>query len=318
MNLRSRFIYLKYYTVMSMMVSTLHAVTIYSTDFSTFPVGDDQLVDHESWESDANGLALHGIDNDLIPGGGNSAFLGLNPPDEDYISVWRPLDYSPLDQKKTIIRFSAVIAIIDSTNSKWDNFFISFNNQNGDALASINFDNTNSYIFLDDTEDVINTEFQFVQDTFYQMELVIDFTKNEWSGSLDDEIVFDKVQFHGGDKKLDLGNLSVDWFITNLEQPGDNWISFDDISVIAESGPYTAPSINVSINNALNKIYLSWESEPKRRYEIERSSDLIQWNSGAPNSVFISGNESGKMSYTDSIGDQSSSRFYRLKVNFNE
>jgi len=211
-----------------------------------------------------------------------------------------------------------VIAIIDSTNSKWDNFFISFNNQNGDALASINFDNTNSYIFLDNTEDVMNTEFQFVQDTFYQMELVIDFTKNEWSGSLDNEIVFDKVQFHGGDKKLDLGNLSVDWFITNLEQPGDNWISFDDISVIAESGSYTAPSINVSINNALDKIYLSWESEPKRRYEIERSSDLMQWNSGVPNSVFISGNESGKMSYTDSIGDQSSSRFYRLKVNFNE
>jgi hypothetical protein len=63
---------------------------------------------------------------------------------------------------------------------------------------------------------------------------------------------------------------------------------------------------------------LCWESEPKRRYEIERSSDLMQWNSGVPNSVFISGNESGKMSYTDSIGDQSSSRFYRLKVNFNE
>ena len=307
--------------VMAMKVSILSGTTIYSTDFSNFPIGDDQLVGYESWDSDANGIALHGIDNNLIPGGGKSGFLGLNPPDEDYISVWRPLDYAPLDQNKAVVRFSAVVAIIDSTNSNWDNFFISFHNQNGDALASINFDNTNSYIFLDDTEHVTNTEFLFVQDTFYQIELVIDFIKNEWSGFLDDEIVFDKIRFHGGDKALDLGNLSVDWLITNLEEPGDNWMSFDDINIIAEFGPYSVlkvPFINVSVNSALKQIQLIWDSEPNHRYEVERSTDLLQWDSGAPDSVFITGDEPEQLIYSDSIGSQSSGEFYRLKVNLNE
>src|SRR2546427_10522564 len=49
------------------------AALLYSTDFSSFPVGDDQLVGHDGWNGNSIGEHVHGIDTNLVPSLGNSA-----------------------------------------------------------------------------------------------------------------------------------------------------------------------------------------------------------------------------------------------------
>ena len=147
------------FAALSIGAFTSSADVLYSTDFENFSPGPDNLVGTDDWVSTRNGESLHGIDDEIIAGIGNSAYLGFFPPASAQvrtISVFRPMNYDAVAEGKPIIEFEALIAIADSQDDETtqfidesmraDRFLITIYNIAGQQLASIIYDNrTNTY-----------------------------------------------------------------------------------------------------------------------------------------------------------------------------
>lgn len=118
------------------------ASELYSTDFSDFPVGEDQLVGYDGWEGTNIGQGVHGIDAEAIAGIGQSAYLGAAPPSlgTEAVSVFRPLA-SPVTSE-AVVEFQTVFGIAASTQGGEDifTFTFTFYNADDDYLAAIQFD----------------------------------------------------------------------------------------------------------------------------------------------------------------------------------
>ena len=65
------------------------ALTLYSTDFEEFPVGSDKWAGTSNWLATSTGVGVHGIDQDLLPGLGRTAYLGYNRPKSTFVTVFR-------------------------------------------------------------------------------------------------------------------------------------------------------------------------------------------------------------------------------------
>src|SRR5437867_1793248 len=67
------------------------AAVLYSTDFSSFPVGDDQLVGDDGRNGNSIGEHVHGIGANLVSGLGNSAWIGYDVPRTNLVKVFHGL-----------------------------------------------------------------------------------------------------------------------------------------------------------------------------------------------------------------------------------
>lgn len=287
---------------------------LYATDFSEFDSGEDTLAGIEGWAGDLPGFGLHGIVDSVIPGAGRSAYLGLNHSSQDFVAVWRPLNLDPVGRGTPRIEFSVTIGIVDSTNRAYDNFFVTFLNQADELLASINFDNAKLLVFLDDATTVSNTEFEFVPDTYYNLVVSIDFAANTWSASMDGDSLFESRRFHGGDRALNLGAVAAEWLITDLADPGNNWMVFDDWSVAAPDGPAVlSPRIERIYFESDGALVLEWTGQVGVRYQVHFSDDLLTWRTDLPNSTFEETTpETGIRFRDETAASTEGQRFYRL------
>ncbi|MEZ5329565.1 MAG: hypothetical protein R3F19_31350 [Verrucomicrobiales bacterium] len=96
-------------------VISAFASELYSTDFSDFPVGEDQLVGHDGWEGTNIGQGVHGIDAEAIAGIGQSAYLGAIPLSPGTGSGQRlPPSRNPVTSE-AVVEFQTVFGIAAST-----------------------------------------------------------------------------------------------------------------------------------------------------------------------------------------------------------
>src|SRR4029079_16901271 len=95
-----------------------------------------------------------GILSNFFPGLGQQAYLGFTAPERntnEFFSVYRPVNVAPIPTNQSLLRFSVLMQIVDSTstNGPWDDFRWSVYNTNGVRLFTLDFDNASlmvSYI----------------------------------------------------------------------------------------------------------------------------------------------------------------------------
>lgn len=296
-------------------------INLYHTDFSSFPLGDGKLVGQDGWMSSHPDERVHGTVDDFFTQGDRSGTLGLFIPEtkDKIISAYRPLNYDPIASNTPIIEFSANIAIVDSFDTEfYDSFYLSVFNSNTNLLAAVVFDNTpdDFGIWRADGDGFFDTGVSFEHNKLYKLRIRIDFAENTWTATVDNTPLFAATPFSNSGAKLDLGDISVEWEISDINNPGDNWILFDDWSVNAVTtvdtmkSPLVVSQIQRLPNGAISML---WTAEPNTRYQIETSPDFSNWDTSLANSLITTGANERNGSFVDPSAASSELRYYRVR-----
>jgi hypothetical protein len=216
-----------------------NARTLYHTDFENFPVGSDKWVGTDGWIGNSTGTGSHGIDQDIIPGGGlgKTGFIGYRQPNQSFVYVANPIKYTPGAGDLDIVEIETLVGIEDSTigNDNRDSFFVSVWDKAGVSLAGIRFSNDNdSYgIWREDGVGSTNTGVVFVRGELHLLFMRIDLAANTWSAELDGLPLFTDAQFNASGKHVEMGHLAYEWQLTsgNTMEYGDNWMLVADAVV---------------------------------------------------------------------------------------
>ena len=304
-----------------------YAIVLYETDFEDFTPGADNLAGTDGWVATLTGQQLHGIDDEIIPGLGKSAFLGFAPPtipptSPPTVSVFRPLNYDPIAQGRPMIQFEALIAIADSRDDpdtpaideslRRDRFLVTVYNLDGEPLASVIYDNRLSTFGLwrNDGASSTDSELEFIVEEPQFLLIRIDFESNSWSAFLDGIPVFTDAEFNASGKARNLGTIAAEWTLSNRLAPGDNWMLFDDWIVEAKrkpTEPFRIRKIEITPDNLAQ---LTYAADEGFTYRIEQSIDLKSW-SELPNSpVTATANDPAAIHIDPTPAD--GTRFYRI------
>lgn len=218
-------------------VAPTSAFDLYSTDFETgYIAGADNLVGTDGWDSsNAVNSGVQGIKSDS---GNLFGYLGEAAPSADFIEVYQSANFDPVASGNPILNISMDLAIFDSTNLEYDAFYIDIYNQDVDLLGSVVFDNVSLGILSWDSVGLLNdTNVSYTTDTFGSLDISINYATNQWSASYGSDMLFQNQTFHGGTSILDFGSLTFTWDVTDIANPGDNYVAFDNIAIAAIPEP---------------------------------------------------------------------------------
>lgn len=291
---------------------------LYSTDFDDFPVGLNQWTGTDGWfGAPANeALGIQGIDQGLINGLGNSAFLGFNTPASTWNYVARVINHDPVAEGSATLEIDTLIGIQDSTNGKYDSFFVSLYNQQGQFLAAIQLTNEKQLyqIWRDDGLILTDTTVNFIPGELQLLVLKIDLINNLWSAEHDGIPLFTDQVFTLSGKSRTLGSLSYEWQISDAAPTnhGDNWMLVADCQIWAI--PPGSPEITLDpiIFSETGKPGLEFIGEPGWTYQIEHTNSLSGWQNDLPNSTFTITEPETKVQFADPTTRPTQNRFYRI------
>jgi len=257
----------------------------------------------------------NGLVTNFFEGEGQQAFVGFSAlsGSNDVLSVWRPINYSPLAEGTPIVRFSVSMAVFDSTVPHFDYFRWSVYNTNngGQRLFSLDFDNTTTNIcYLLDDDQFVPTGYSFELEGLYDLEITMNFASNRWSALLNDALIVNARPMTTRGTALNLGDIDAVWVHQVPGSPGDNFMAFDNYRVTAELpapmpsrlSPVTGPSGGVFV--------IRLEGEPGRTYALDFSSDFVNW---APVKTNVVGLD-GTVDFADTALGVSPSRYYRGRL----
>ena len=234
----------------------------------------------------ANSNALH------QPFGRLQAYVGYYPLTDTNgtLNVWRPLNFDPLAAALPIVTFSVTMSIYDSysvTNRDCFRWSIYNTNNGGERLFTLDFDNTTTEI----NYELDDEEFVFTRALFkngdqdggeYDLVVIMNFADNLWSAWLNDDQIVDRQPMTTQGSALNLGDIDAVWVNAVRGKPGDNFMAFDNYSVIAEPYPFWVDPVGRLSNGTF---LLRLTGEPWREYDIEVSEDLIDWYLLKPQTV---------------------------------
>ncbi len=259
----------------------------------------------------------NGIVTNLFKGDGQQAYVGFTPltGTNDSLAVWRPINFDPVAAGKPIVKFSASMAIFDSTTNVYDYFDWSvFNTNNGgERLFTLDFDNdTLEIYYLLDDDRYVYTGSLFETDGIYDLEVTMNFASNLWSASLKTSsnatVIVDSRPITTKGAALNLGDIDAVWIYgpyTNA--PGDNRMVFDNFRITADAGPIV-PFQLASVGRLANGTFLlRLQGESTRKYAIEATSDFVSWTALRTN---IAGLD-GTFDFADTSAGAFTRRFYR-------
>jgi hypothetical protein len=246
------------------------------------------------------------------------AFIGYFAPKfgELSSSVWRPIDYVPPVGSAGNVRFAVVMSVVDSTSQFRDEFRWSVYSTGGAdprRLFSLNFDNATLEISysLDDKRGFINTGYQFSNAVLYDLIIDMNFSSNRWSAFLDrDQIVCDQP-LSTTSAPLGLGDIDAVWVIGKTNQPGDNYLLFDNYQVLADSQNQLEPDAAIEYMAPLpgGNFLIRMSGLPGKSYALEYSNNLIYWMTLKTNTI----GSDGWMDFLDVYAHLDNQRFYRAR-----
>lgn len=256
-------------------------VVLYRTEFE-FSEGYRtafELAGQNNWIS--AGAGGNGIITNAFAGQGQQAFIGFNPPTggNSYVTLFRPLDFSPLESGLPIVRFKVQMSIIDSTTGGRDSFRWSVYTTNGARLLTLDFDNQTlgiSYLLEGGTNytSLTNT---FANDITYTLELILNFQRNRWSAWFGNQEIISLQPITTRNTPLSLGDIDAVYFVNNAASPGNNYMIFDDYTVSVEPIANTQPLLQPVGYDTQRLFTFRAFVEPLVRNTIEFSTDLRQW-----------------------------------------
>ena len=219
----------------SFAITTGTLTTLFSTGFeSSEGYVTGTLSGQNGWlRSGSGGNTIKTDTADTVfRGYGNQALIGTAQTSNTTLSLWQPINITPASGE--IINFSVLCDVIDSTgnaSSPRDRFRWSANNINGVRLFSIEFDNaTNdiSYILDDNIPHFIGNLFS--NNTLLNVQMTVDFTRNQWTATLNGETLVAIQPVVTGIEAANLGGFSADR-VLNSSRAGSNYMFFDNYTI---------------------------------------------------------------------------------------
>lgn len=268
--------------------SAAHAQeTLYATDFSEFTAGPDQLAGQHGWSGSHENQGLHGIDEDIYVGRERSAFLGGTSPADrsDFVQVYHTIDpVQKLGSPLSALEFDVLFGVAASFEGGYDTFSFSFYSDAGEPLASIHFDTSEfDYgIWIDDSAEIYDTSESFLTDFLHHLQIKIDLKANLWEAELDGIAIFDSRPFTAlasNDVSLAIGALAAEWRIADPQDPGDNWLLFDDwtVSGMTDTIKASVPTAVDIVRGDDGQLELLWAADAGARYQVHASPDGRVW-----------------------------------------
>jgi len=299
----------------------LKAGELYSTDFEDFTVGDNNWVGTEGWLGTENENGVSFIDITAFNGSlGKTAGLGASQPSTRRISILKPLNHDHTLTGENIIEIESLIAIRDSQNDRYDDFYFSVFNSEGARLAAIRFDNQNSDepnsqfgIWREDGVSQFDTQVNFIHEELYDLFIRINLESNTWSADLGGIPLFTNDPFSSqSEASRNLGIVGYEWQLTSasLALYGSNFLFVGDLRVTSRDE--IAEPVSLAILPSPNGVALEWQGKGGFSYQVEYSTDLKTWLDDFPNSLLSSGLSSGTITFTDASSPQAQERFYRV------
>jgi hypothetical protein len=297
--------------------------TLYATDFSEFPVGENLWAGTEGWSSTdvisgAQGIITNPVADLPIEKAG---YLGFEKPESRFTSVFRSFNHDPVASGLPIIHFESLLGVQDSTNGFRDLFRVTFYNSSGDFLAGLIFNNNTGFILRDDGVTVHSTGVRFLVGepliglaALQVLEARIDLISNTWSTKIDGIPLFDDVPFTATSGPLILGPVAAEWEVveSSTEDAGNNWLLVTDWLVGALPAE---PFEMISFGRSGSISTLTWPGHSGFLYQVLHSVDLVDWEENLPNSNF-SPSTDGVLSFTDDNPVQPTARFYKVRRDF--
>jgi kumamolisin len=229
--------------VLSVLAAGGSATTLFSTAFETtenYSTATATLSGQNGWTSAGSGG--NGVVNGFIGGQGQQGYIGFTAPTsgETSLEVWHPVNFVP--QAGDNVTFSTTMAVIDSSNQRFDRFQWRACNAAGHSLFYLEFNNQNFGINygLDDGVAARSTGFTFRNGQIYTLQFTIDFTHNHWTASLNGTAIVTNQAITTTNATLNLGSLRAGWRL-NASIAGNNYLLFDNYSLT--TSPSIAPQI---------------------------------------------------------------------------
>ena len=289
------------------------AVPIYSTEFEASEGYDFNytLAGQNQWTGSGSGG--NGLVDGFFSGLGQQAFIGYTPPaaGDDALHVWQPLYYDPQSSNTPVVVFSTVLAIYDSTNGLYDDFYWSFYNSQNDRLFSVDFDNNdlNIYYALDGTNALfVPTGWTISDGVEYELTITADFAANTWDADIGGTMIITNQPITTANAELTLGFVAATWSVRTPGSPGDNYMVFDNYQVTAEATPPPQPQLEVTagVQNGATSLQVAGPND--YTFALEVSSNLMDWTALDTNKV-----TNGYADFYDPDAAVHPVRFYRVR-----
>lgn len=278
------------------------------------------LAGQQSWDFTGSG------GNGLIPDGiaGQSAFIGFTPPnaEDDFLTLWQPINFNPLTAGYPVVKFSVLLNLIDSTNSRYDIFRWSVYNQDFHRLFAIDFDNDFldvGYV-LDGTNQVVFPGLSLVNNSNYLLNVTMNFAANRWSATLNQAVIATNQLLTTVNARLDLADIDAVWIVNQISYtnalsqvittnaPGNNYMMFDNYQITAETIPITPAQVQLLGRTTEGWDLLRVTGPEGLRWALEATTNLATWTAVKTN--LISG---GAFDVVDTSSAGLTRRFYRAR-----
>lgn len=292
---------------------TLQAATnLFSTRFERAERYDPlyELIGQNDWMTDSTSYGGNGLTTNFL--GSQAAYIGLYPldPPASYLSIWQPINYLPLQSSNPVVRFSVLLSLVDSTTTNRDDFYWSVYNTNGHCLLTLDFWNGDLHVYyaLDDANTLFDTGITFTNEVPYTLNVTMDFARNSWSATLDNRTLVAGQPLTKTGAALNLGDIDVQWLPVDINNPGDNYMIFDNYQVWASINSNTPPLLSGLGRNPNGQFGVRVEGALDTRYAIEATTNLLQWAALRTNST-----TNGVFEFRDPA-TQLTKRLYRARL----
>jgi hypothetical protein len=259
-------------------------------------------IDFEPSEGYTQGLPLAGqnlwLSNDptkssgmqpLWAGLGLQGYVGLTPPTPGTNTVVQrhpvryPVLFNPASEQTPCVSFSVLFRIEPSTQGTNDDFSWFFSTTSPYVyLFTLTFDHTDNRVYYETngSDNRYSLGTQFTNSVLHRLQVDMNFTNNLWSASLNGRsITPGGVAIAPASQRFNYAYLYAGWLLSNSNAPGNNYMAFDHIRIVAGATPPTLPqpALLISKPNRSAAASVTVQTEPGLVHFLDTSDVLQDW-----------------------------------------
>jgi hypothetical protein len=212
---------------------------IFSETFDSEGLVTGALAGQNGWVGSVP--ALSGVTANYFPGYGLQGYIGLSALalTSNTVLLSHPLSSAIDTNNQPVVQFSVLVQIYNPLNIFHDSFGWAFRNTAGQQLFSIMFNNGTGQITygLDDGAGQRSTGAPFTTAFTSQLEITADFSRNEWSATLNKVVVVAGQPISTARPALPLGYIDAEAIYQGLQSQIDAMV-FDNITLTASPEPF--------------------------------------------------------------------------------